>query len=56
MKNRILDMLSAHQGLDERIRSEMKQRRPDWLKLQKLKKLRLAIKDQLSRRFGPRTS
>lgn len=56
MKTRIFDMLSAHQGLYERIRSEMKQRQPDWLKLQELKKLRLAIKDRLCRHTGPRTS
>lgn len=38
-----------HQRLDEEIRRERKRRLPDSIRLLRLKKLRLAIKDRLHR-------
>ena len=43
-----------HRRLDEEIRTELKRRLPDSVRLLRLKKLRLAIKDRLHR-MGPRT-
>lgn len=43
-----------HQGLDEAIRLELKRRAPDWLRLLRLKKLKLAVKDRLHNHV-PRT-
>jgi len=37
-----------HRKLDDAIRQEMKRRRPDDLRLLRLKKLKLAVKDRLS--------
>lgn len=37
-----------HRRLDEEIRSELKRRVPDALRLLRLKKLKLAVKDQLA--------
>ena len=45
----------VHRRLDEEIRGELKRRRPDTLRLLRLKKLKLAIKDRLFRRT-PRTA
>jgi hypothetical protein len=36
-----------HQGLDEAIRLELKRRTPNWVRLLRLKKLKLAVKDRL---------
>ena len=36
-----------HQGLDEAIRLELKRRAPNWVRLLRLKKLKLAVKDRL---------
>ncbi len=36
-----------HRRLDDAIRAELKARRPDSLRLLRLKKLRLAVKDRL---------
>jgi hypothetical protein len=38
-----------HRNLDDAIRSEMKRRIPDSLRLLRLKKLKLAVKDRLHR-------
>jgi hypothetical protein len=38
-----------HQRLDDEIRKELKRRVPDTIRLLRLKKLRLAIKDRLYR-------
>ncbi|HEX8401004.1 MAG TPA: DUF465 domain-containing protein [Allosphingosinicella sp.] len=43
-----------HRRLDEEIRTELKRRLPDSVRLLRLKKLRLAIKDRLHR-MSPRT-
>lgn len=37
-----------HRDLDEAIRAEMKRRLPDSLRLLRLKKMKLAVKDRLS--------
>ncbi len=37
-----------HRSLDDAIRAEMRRRLPDSLKLLRLKKLRLAVKDRLA--------
>jgi hypothetical protein len=37
-----------HRQLDDAIRNEMKRRRPDSLRLLRLKKLKLSVKDRLS--------
>jgi hypothetical protein len=39
----------THRSLDEAIAREMRRRLPDSLKLLRLKKLRLAVKDRLAR-------
>jgi uncharacterized protein len=41
----------VHRRLDEEIRREARARFPDAIKLLRLKKLRLAVKDRLTRRF-----
>ncbi|TFI57488.1 DUF465 domain-containing protein [Sphingomonas parva] len=38
-----------HRKLDEEISRELKRRIPDWMRLLRLKKLRLAVKDRLHR-------
>jgi hypothetical protein len=45
-----------HRRLDEEIRRELKKRAPDWVRLLRLKKLKLAVKDRLHdhRRRRPR--
>ena len=44
-----------HRRLDEEIRRELKHRFPDSIRLLRLKKLKLAVKDRLHRQF-PKTS
>ncbi len=38
-----------HFRLDEAIRAEMRRRLPDWVRLRRLRKLKLAVKDRLHR-------
>ena len=45
-----------HRRLDEEIRRELKRRFPDTIRLLRLKKLRLAIKDRLHRMVPKRLS
>jgi len=48
--NAIIYRLTAiHRRIDEEIRSELKRRLPDSIRLLRLKKLRLAVKDRLHR-------
>ena len=48
--NEILYRLSlVHRRLDDEIRRELKRRAPDSLRLLRLKKLKLAVKDRLHR-------
>jgi hypothetical protein len=53
--NAIIYRLSViHRKLDEEIRRELKRRVPDSIKLLRLKKLRLAVKDRLHHGFRDR--
>jgi hypothetical protein len=42
-----------HRRLDDEIRRERRSRAPDWVRLLRLKKLKLAVKDRLHN-HGPR--
>jgi len=44
-----------HRRIDDEIRRELKRRFPDSIKLLRLKKLRLAVKDRLHQRLRGRT-
>ena len=46
----------VHRKLDEEIRREIRQRIPDSIKLLRLKKLRLAVKDRISERMRSASS
>lgn len=48
MSQQIFRLMSRHQQLDDALRSEQKQRWPDFMRLQRLKRLKLAVKDRLS--------
>ena len=41
-------LTAMHQSLDQSIRAEMDRRMPDTIRLLRLKKLRLAVKDRLA--------
>jgi uncharacterized protein YdcH (DUF465 family) len=41
-------LMEAHQRVDERLRVESRRRRPDWIEVMRLKKLKLRIKDRLA--------
>jgi hypothetical protein len=45
----------VHRRLDEEIRRELKRRAPDSIRLLRLKKLKLAVKDRLHRHVPLRT-
>lgn len=47
MTSQIFRLLGQHQQLDEALRREQRQRWPDAMRLQRLKKLKLAVKDRL---------
>ena len=47
-------MTMVHRILDDEIRGELKRRFPNHIKLLRLKKLRLAVKDRLHARFSGR--
>ena len=48
-------LMEYHQRLDQQLRNELHRRWPDMLRIQKLKKLKLVVKDQLSKiAVGPR--
>ena len=50
--NAIIYRLSViHRRLDEEIRSELRRRLPDSIRLLRLKKLKLAVKDRLHRQL-----
>jgi uncharacterized protein len=49
MSNTSFRLMEYHQRLDSQLRSELRRRLPDMLRIQKLKKLKLAVKDRLSR-------
>jgi hypothetical protein len=48
MSNSTFRLTRIHRNLDDAIRSEMRRRLPDSLKLLRLKRLKLAVKDRLS--------
>ena len=57
MTNYKFHLTALHQRLDERIRREMKNPRPDSILLLRLKKLRLSVKDRLAAlRLPPRVA
>ncbi len=49
MSDKAFRLLEYHQKLDSRLRAEMKRRWPDFAKVARLKKLKLAVKDRLAR-------
>jgi hypothetical protein len=48
MSQQIYRLLSRHQQLDDALRHEQKRRWPDFARLQRLKRLKLAVKDRLA--------
>lgn len=48
MTDRFFRLMERHQKIDAALRAEQRRRKPDGFTVQKLKKLKLAIKDQLS--------
>ena len=52
MKAFIYRLTLIHRKIDDEIRGELARRFPDSIKLLRLKKLRLAIKDRLTRRLS----
>ena len=48
MSQIIFRLMSRHQQLDEALRYELKRRWPDFARLQRLKRMKLAVKDRLS--------
>ena len=48
MSSQVYRLTLAHQQLDEAIRAEMTRRLPDSIRLLRLKKLKLAVKDRLA--------
>ena len=52
MKDLFYRLTMVHRFLDDEIRGELKRRFPNHIKLLRLKKLRLAVKDRLHARFS----
>ena len=48
MSYTVFRLLNRHQQIDEALRIEQRRRLPDFARLQRLKKLKLAIKDRLA--------
>lgn len=48
MSKLIFRLMSRHQQIDTALRREQARRLPDFMRLQRLKKLKLAIKDRLA--------
>lgn len=49
MTARMYRLTQIHQRIDERLRLEYRKRRPDWLELSRLKRMKLRAKDALLR-------
>jgi uncharacterized protein YdcH (DUF465 family) len=49
MTARIYRLMEFHQRIDERLRHELRKRRPDWLEATRLRKMKLRVKDLLHR-------
>lgn len=47
MSNTSYRLMEYHQRLDGQLRAELRRRLPDMLRIQKLKKLKLVVKDKL---------
>ncbi|HZV19117.1 MAG TPA: YdcH family protein [Sphingobium sp.] len=47
MTSQISRLLNRHRDIDDALRREQRQRWPDAMRLQRLKKLKLAVKDRL---------
>lgn len=56
MKSAIKPLLRRILMIEDQIKREQKTRWPDWLRLNRLKKLRLAIKDKILRVFKQKKS
>ena len=54
MKDLFYRLTMVHRILDDEIRGELKRRLPNPIKLLRLKRLRLAVKDRLHARFSGR--
>ncbi len=52
MSNTSFRLMQFHQKLDAQLRAEINRRWPDPLQIQKLKKLKLKVKDQLANLAG----
>ena len=52
MTARVFRLTQIHQRIDERLRLELRKRRPDWTELSRLKKMKLRVKDALFRLAG----
>lgn len=48
MSDRVFRLLERHQRLDDALRAEQRRRWPDFMRLQQLKRLKLAVKDRLA--------
>jgi len=55
VKEFIYKLTLVHRKLEDEIHGELKRRYPNHIKVLRLKKLRLAVKDRLYRRFRSRT-
>lgn len=56
MKSLFYKLTLLHRKIDDQIRGELARRFPDNMKLLRLKKMRLAVKDRLYRRVGHRSA
>ncbi|MFM1982831.1 MAG: hypothetical protein RJB22_1550 [Pseudomonadota bacterium] len=56
MSLRVFNLLLKHQRLDEALRNEQHRRMPDVFRIQRLKKLKLIVKDRLHKLSAGRRS
>jgi len=49
MSQYTFQLMTRHQQVDAALRSEQKRRLPDFFRMQRLKKIKLALKDRLAR-------
>jgi uncharacterized protein len=54
MSPKSFNLMQYHQKIDAQLRAEIGRRWPDMLRIQKLKKLKLKVKDQLASLAGVR--
>lgn len=52
MSNRTYRLMEYHQRLDDELRGEMRRSWPSFARIQRLKRLKLAVKDKLQRMTG----